>query len=313
MSPEREERIAAFISGFPREVRDLLRAVPEQGGFLGQDQAQEAARRLGWSLERLMAGLLDLARIYASVPVSGFRVGAVAWAGPGPGSRGGLFLGANHEFSAQPLNQSIHAEQAAVVNAWQAGAGELKALAVTDAPCGHCRQFLYEFGAKAKEIRLILPGQNPDSYDRVRLGRLLPRAFGPLDLGREGGPEGGGSGEKELTLKEASSEPLVLEALAAARRSHAPYSGNLSGCALLLDSGRVVCGSCFESAAFNPTLSPLQSAVARLSMIRHGQGTCIKKAVLVELPTAISQREAFAGLLKTWAPGAEMEYHEADL
>jgi cytidine deaminase len=308
----RKELIEDFVSGFPEKVRDLLWAIPDQGGALTEDQARELTTRLDWSMERLMVKLLGLARIHAVVPVSDFRVGAVAWAESGSGSGNGLFLGANYEFRSQPLNQSIHAEQAAATNAWQAGAKAIQSLAVTDAPCGHCRQFLYEFGAKAKEMVIITPGNGPDSLDRKPLGELLPQAFGPLDLGLEGVSDPDREGREQLCLARASTDPLVLEALAAARRSHAPYSGNRNGCALLLDSGRIVSGSGFESAAFNPSLSPLHSAVLDLNMSGIDNGSTVRKAVLVERPTTITQKGGFEGLLKTWAPKAEMEYHQAE-
>lgn len=311
MTTNRAQRMEAFFSGFPARVGALLRRIPAQGGALTMSQAREAVDALGWSMERVMLGLLDLARVQAVVPVSGFQVGAVAWAEAGPGTEGGLFLGANYEFFGQPLNRSIHAEQSAAVNAWQAGAGELRAVAVTDAPCGHCRQFLYEFGPQAPEMAIILPGDKPDSPIRETLATLLPRAFGPLDLGLEGvtgreGPAGSG-----LSLKEPSTDPLVLEALAAAEHSHAPYSGNPGGCALLLESGRTVSGSGFESAAYNPSLSPLHSAVSRLNMFGIDNGSTVKRAVLVERPSLISQKEGLEGLLKTWAPQTELEYHQA--
>jgi hypothetical protein len=43
-----------------------------------------------------------------------------------------------------PLNQSVHAEQFLIANLISHGEQELIALAVTAAPCGHCRQFYSE-------------------------------------------------------------------------------------------------------------------------------------------------------------------------
>ena len=62
----------------------------------------------------------------------------------GLGASGRLYVGVNLEFPCLPLHNSVHAEQFLVVNALQHGERELVKLAVSAAPCGHCRQFLSE-------------------------------------------------------------------------------------------------------------------------------------------------------------------------
>ena len=60
------------------------------------------------------------------------------------GASGRIFFGVNLEFARLPLYNSVHAEQFLVVNALHHGERELRKLAVSEAPCGHCRQFYSE-------------------------------------------------------------------------------------------------------------------------------------------------------------------------
>ena len=69
----------------------------------------------------------------------------------GLGASGRLYVGVNLEFPCLPLHNSVHAEQFLVVNALQHGELELVKLAVSAAPCGHCRQFLSELCCAVRE------------------------------------------------------------------------------------------------------------------------------------------------------------------
>ncbi len=60
------------------------------------------------------------------------------------GASGRIFFGVNLEFARLPLYNSVHAEQFLVANALHHGERELRKLAVSAAPCGHCRQFFSE-------------------------------------------------------------------------------------------------------------------------------------------------------------------------
>lgn len=62
----------------------------------------------------------------------------------GLGISGRLYVGVNLEFARLPLNNSVHAEQFLVVNAIHHQERELVKIAVSEAPCGHCRQFYSE-------------------------------------------------------------------------------------------------------------------------------------------------------------------------
>jgi cytidine deaminase len=132
----------------------------------------------------------------------------------------------------------------------------------------------------------------------------LPWAFGPTQLGRtaqllRAGPHG-------LALASTSSDPLAALALAAADRSSAPYSGALAGVAVQSVDGQRVIGAIAESAAYNPTLAPMQAALiaAHHGGVRLEQ---IERAVLVELDESpVSQLDTARATLASVAPQATL-------
>lgn len=257
-------------------------------------RAAERARASGDA--RLQASMLDLlveVASFARPAISGYRVGAV-----GCGATGALYPGVNLEFPGVGLNQTVHAEQFVVARAAAAGETRLTELAVSALPCGHCRQFLNEL-AGGGDLRILVA----DGTD-VLLEELLPRSFGPLDLGVEAGMLA--SAPNDLALD--SDDELVLQALAAARRAYAPYSRCPSGLALQLE-GRAVTGSCAENAAFNPGLPPLQAAL--IELVAQGLDyQQIERAALVEGwadgANRPSQEPATRALLASIAPGAHL-------
>lgn len=50
-------------------------------------------------------------------------------------------------------------------------------------PCGKCRQKLYEFASLNGEESMFVDLAGADFYRLVPISRLLPRAFGPADIG----------------------------------------------------------------------------------------------------------------------------------
>ncbi len=135
------------------------------------------------------------------------------------------------------------------------GEKALRAITVNYTPCGHCRQFMNELNS-GLELRINLPGRAPHT-----LRDYLPDAFGPKDLEI-----------KTLLMDEQdhgyalSGDELSEAAIAAANKSHTPYSKSPSGVALQCRDGRIFTGSYAENAAFNPTLPPLQGALNLLSL-----------------------------------------------
>ena len=254
-----------------------------EGSVVPAERVASLASAHGVTVPDLMGLLVPLAaERYAAPPISGFRIGAVA-----RGSSGALYLGANLELAGTALAFTVHAEQSATANAWLSGEEGLAAIAVGAAPCGHCRQFLNEL-ATAASLEVLVAGREP----RL-LPELLPESFGPADLGVRAGlmsPRANG-----LTLE--SSDPLVLEALAAAEASYAPYSRGFAGVALETVSGAVHTGRYAENAAFNPSLTPLACALALRALV-GGDEDAVTRAVLVEAPSQVSQVGATAEALR---------------
>lgn len=245
-----------------------------------------------------LAELLERARGLAIVPISNFRVGAIA-----DGKSGRRHLGCNVEFRGLPLGASIHAEQAAVLSAWLAGESAIRSIAVTAAPCGLCRQFLMELGDV--NLRVEVQGQ-----PATTLAALLPAAFGPADLGVPGGLLRPAAHGLRLAGEPPADAALVGAALTAANACYAPYTGAFAGVALRLDGGSSVAGRYAESAAFNPSVGPLEAALTALAIRGIGFGR-IEAAALVETGAPVARRGATEALLGVVAPQASMYYARA--
>ena len=130
-------------------------------------------------------------------------------------------------------------------------------------------------------------------------------AFGPKDLGFNSGA----LPVKEINLARPKSLPdeLTLAALEAARRSYAPYTKSHSGVAIGTQSGRIYRGSYIENVAFNPSLSPLQTALAAL-IVAGEVSSAISKVALVEMEGAvISQKSVTEAVLSAMAPAATLQ------
>ena len=170
-------------SGVNPEIKD---------GVVPTDIAELMCKAADVTIEALMILLLPLAKAYAFVPLSNFKVGAVCL-----GGSGALYFGCNSEFAGIAVSTTTHAEQSSITNARKHGETKVVTLAITDAPCGRCRQFLNEMQAgPALKIILSPPAaastkRERDSIQRCTLGELLPNSFGPNDLGKQFSLEGG--------------------------------------------------------------------------------------------------------------------------
>jgi cytidine deaminase len=306
-----DSKFDQFYEAFPPSVRNHLQTMQKTGGMLSAEHCLVVMESLKISAEVLMQRLLPMAKLYCATTVSDFQVGAVAKARMSDNaSEIALFLGANIEFPAQALTQTIHAEQSAIINAWLQGARQIDGLAVTAAPCGYCRQFLFELDG-CQNLEVLLPNQNGRETTQYNLSDLLPAAFGPHELGTPIGLMASAAQLADLNLKSSSNDPTVLEAEAAARKSYAPYSQNFAGCVITTVDGKKYAGRYAENAAFNPSLSALHTAIISMTMDQPGSQHIISRAVLVEKPTSISQHAGCALLLQTVAPNVSLEYFEA--
>lgn len=265
-------------------------------------EASSMAEASGLTLQQLIPRLVKSAQTLARPIISKFHVGVVA-----VGSSGRIFMGANIEFPGVPLHHSIHAEQFLVTNLLLNGEDSFTHFAVSAAPCGHCRQFLQEIRG-ANDIKLfILPpdydsGSSADpDYRPLRL--VLPDRFGPDDLLGKDVPLLLETRHHGLSLNENKNgktkiDVLKVLALEAANKSHAPYSKCPSGVAIMDVDGNVYKGSYEESAAYNPSLGPLQTAL--IGYIAGGGGDGyenIVAAVLVEIDGAVVKQEHTVKLL----------------
>src|SRR5437763_9308422 len=158
-------------------------------GYISAEEVGQRLRQSGMTIGQLLLALIPQAQKYAIPPISNFFVGAVAL-----GTTGSIYLGANFEFVGQALSFSVHGEQAATANAMAHGETGLQMLAVSAAPCGYCRQFLYEL-TTAPTLQILIPNE-----PAAPLTALLPAAFGPADLGRSEERRVGKEGEARWWL-----------------------------------------------------------------------------------------------------------------
>jgi cytidine deaminase len=209
------------------------------------------------------------------------------------------------------LYNSIHAEQFLVVNALHYGERAIRKLAISAAPCGYCRQFYSEL-ACAESVRFMFSG---GSYT---LGQLLPMRFRPSDLITDPDtplllqPQ-----NNQIQLTPAAEAILesrnhdvsfikaAKEALLEATNSYSPYSRCPAGAALITLEGSVHSGGYIESAAYNPGLPPLQTAIIDAVTDRMPSYTRVREVVLVELERGpVQHAPTTKVILEQIAPGA---------
>ena len=291
------------LTGVSEKSRERLLRVLNEPGFGGQIPASDAkalADTEGRTVDDLMTELLPLAQTYARPPLSNYRVGALV-----RGASGSLYLGANLEIAGQALGFAVHAEQSALSNAYMHDEQGVDSMAVSAAPCGLCRQFLTELSPEG-EILVLMAGRPP-----VPLSSLLPMAFGPKDLGLRHGAFP--VRQVELALSHGAPDHLTAAALAAARKSYAPYTKAHSGIAIGTQGGRLYKGSYIENAAFNPSLPPFQVALASLFLAGEDSGA-ISRVVLVEVKgAAMSHASVTHVVLGAIAPAVKLQVMTATM
>ncbi|WP_415909888.1 hypothetical protein [Oleiharenicola sp. Vm1] len=84
--------------------------------------------------------------------------------------------------------------------------------------------------------------------------------------------------------------------------------------ALQFADGAVFAGRYAGNAAYNPSLSPLESVLAFAHLSSPlGVARRVKRCVLVEVPTLACQRSATEAVLAVVAPRVRLEYFAAQL
>lgn len=117
------------------------------------------------------------ARNNAYAPYSKFLVGAALLC-----DDGSVFTGCNVENASYGL--TCCAERTAIFKAVSEGRRKFQAIAIVldspdpPAPCGACRQVIFEFGPGIRVLMATTSG----NHDVKTISELLPRAFGPSSL-----------------------------------------------------------------------------------------------------------------------------------
>ncbi len=282
-------------------LRDALRPVMEDAAFRGvipYAEAKRLAEQERMTTAEFMLAVVPAATAYAKPVISKFCVGAVAQGS----TTGSLYFGANMEFVGAALSFTIHAEQAAVTNAWINGEQGISQLAISEAPCGYCRQFLWEITTAEKMGVLLTKGSSGP------LTAFLPQPFGPNDLEVQGALMS--PADHGLVLDDSSLDPVILDALAAANASYAPpqYSASYAGVAVYMEAGAIYAGRHAENAAFNPSMSPLESALVMWNFATQGADP-VRRVVLVQVDgAAADQTSATAALVESLARGGPVVF-----
>jgi cytidine deaminase len=158
------DELAQILPNFAAESRAKLRTLAVSSTFTGQIPAamvRELCASEGKTVAAIMLALLPFARTFSRPPISNYRVGAVA-----EGVSGSLYLGFNIEFPGQPLGFAVHGEQSALSSAYMHGEEGVSSIAVTAAPCGHCRQFMNELSPDG-QIEILVDKVSSETH---RLG-----------------------------------------------------------------------------------------------------------------------------------------------
>ena len=292
---------------------------------LTPEQVKELLTMQQCSVDDLLTLLITPASKLARPPISSFHVGAV-----GLGASGALYVGVNLEFAGLPLYNSVHAEQFLLVNALHHGEPAIQKLAISAAPCGHCRQFYSEL-ACADSVKFCFQGGS------FSLDELLPLRFKPTDLLADPSTPlllqsqnnrikfsdaAFSSIESEISLYHSNGDPSRIDnvfrdacsaALDEARKSYSPYSRCPAGVAIITWDNCVYSGGYIESAAYNPSIPPLQTAIIDAVIDGMPCYTEVKDVVLVELSHGRVQHETTTRvILEQIAPEARLTVLHAE-
>jgi len=298
------------VSQFPETAQASLAQLIESQGKLGPNAVDSLLTVLDCSLDRLLGLLLPLAAGFSQPGISGFRVGAIAVCQSQTDTE--LYFGANREILGGPLQFSLHAEQAAIANAWLQGNAAVNQIFVTAAPCGYCRQFFQEL-TTADSLTIGI-AQGEEQIQRHQLSEMLISAFSPRELGIGSGGLGNAIAPMKPQPSSTLDDSLAQMAFEACSKSYAPYTRNHSGCAIELDNGNVYWGVGCESVAYNPSLLAIQVALMFANLdLANVAAHSVKRIVFCECPTKASQRMITENIAKSLYPKARFDNLEATL
>jgi len=271
----------------------IIESCKQTHGVVSADLINKLMSQLDCDIESLQQALLPIAAKFAQAPISSFYVGAVIF----DKQTGNMYLGANLEFKRQALSLVVHAEQAAIANAWINGAKEITSIAINAAPCGFCRQFMNELST-AGTLDIILP------TGRYSLEELLPCDFGPQDLGNQEALMSQIKGDIDIDL------PISRELKEQVKLAYVPYSHNMSAAELVLTDGRVFYGRYAENAAYSPSLSPMSSALSQLALAGEALSEVeVERITLVETKGVENQKAVAEAVLSNLNGESSLVHH----
>ncbi|KPH58009.1 cytidine deaminase [Pseudoalteromonas porphyrae] len=268
----------------------LFNQVKTQHGLLFAADIKALCAQYTITHDELLRACLPVASLFAVAPISHFLVGAVV-VGIDCDDAINFYFGANVEFAKQPLSLVVHAEQSAINNAWLKGAQTIVQIAISDAPCGYCRQFMNEL-ADAEKFDILLPDQ------QFKLNQLLPHAFGPKDLGNN------------YSLFNPAPQTQTFEANAdidtaltkLALTAYVPYTANYSAVKITTFDNGCFYGCYAENAAYSPSLAPLQSAISQLHLAGLSMNdTTVKSIELLQTKGVENQLHVSESVLASYS------------
>ncbi|AXV67172.1 cytidine deaminase (plasmid) [Pseudoalteromonas lipolytica] len=281
----------------------LFTQLKQQRGILFQRDIIALCNEHKLTETQLLKACVPVASLFSVAPISQFYVGAIAL-GINQQGETQFYFGANVEFTHQALSLVVHAEQSAINNAWLNGAKSVIKIAISDAPCGYCRQFMNELDT-ADSLEILLPEKHFSLHD------LLPNAFGPKDLGNEISLMSQSASTHQFSgISNACDATLIKTAL----NAYVPYTGNFSAVKISTYHDGDFYGSYAENAAYSPSLSPLQSALSQfyLSGLSFDDQT-VKSITLLETEGAKNQLEVAKAVLASFENPPAFEYITAAL
>lgn len=288
---------------FDEPKRDaLFNQVKLQRGRLTTDDINNLCSEYSLTQEQLLKVCLPIASLFAVAPVSHFFVGAVVL-GLDENKQVNFYFGANVEFTNQPLSLVVHAEQSAINNAWLNGAKSIVKIAISDAPCGYCRQFMNEL-ADASTFDILLPSQD------YKLNELLPAAFGPTDLGNQYSL----FNPAPITQSVVGQDGVCGTLIDAALNAYVPYTKNFSAVKITTFEQGSFYGRYAENAAYSPSLAPLQSAISQLYLAGlHMDAQTIQKIELLQTKGVENQQLVSEAVLASYANLPAMNTYSIEL
>ena len=85
-------------------------------GVISSENVLKISKEYGLDNDQIMELFRPYSKIYSRAPISNYNVGAVC-----KGASGNLYFGSNIEILNESLSFTLHAEQAAIINAWNNG------------------------------------------------------------------------------------------------------------------------------------------------------------------------------------------------